>query len=72
VIASLHFQAKDESPRIAEGKYLKLLYDLHDTRGTLNVDKKELGRVSRAVVQLWLVHKDNPKTINKKITTPKI
>lgn len=36
--------AKDEIPRIAEGKYLKLLYDLHDKRGTLNVDKKELGR----------------------------
>ena len=30
--------------RIAEGKYLKMLYDLHDKRGTLNVDKKELGR----------------------------
>jgi hypothetical protein len=36
-------QAKDDIPRIAEGKYLKLLYDLHDTGGTLNVDKKELG-----------------------------
>ena len=37
-------RAKDEIPRIAEGKYLKLLYDLHDKRGTLNVDKKELGQ----------------------------
>ena len=37
-------RAKDEIPRIAEGKYLKLLYDLHDNLGTLNVDKKELGR----------------------------
>lgn len=27
--------AKDKIPRIAEGKYLKLLYDLHDKRGTL-------------------------------------
>jgi len=38
-------RAKDEIPRIAEGKYLKLLYALHDKRGTLNVDKKELGRM---------------------------
>jgi hypothetical protein len=37
-------RAKDAIPRIAEGKYLKLLYDLHDKCGTLNVDKKELGR----------------------------
>jgi hypothetical protein len=36
-------RAKDKIPRIAEGKYLKLLYDLHDKRGTLNVDRKELG-----------------------------
>jgi hypothetical protein len=37
-------RAKDEIPRIAEGKYRKLLYDLHDKHGTLNVDKKEPGR----------------------------
>ena len=37
-------QAKDKIPRIAEGKYLKLLYDLHDIRGTLNVERKEIGR----------------------------
>jgi hypothetical protein len=30
--------------RIAEGKELKLLNGHHDKRGTLNVDKKELGR----------------------------
>ena len=30
--------------RIAEGKYLMLLYALHDKRGTPNVDKKEPGR----------------------------
>ena len=36
---------KDAIPRIAEGKYLKLLYDLHEQRGTLNVDKKDLGRL---------------------------
>ena len=33
---------KDKIPRIAEGKYLKLLYDLHEARGTLDVNKKEL------------------------------
>lgn len=33
---------KDKVPRIAEGKYLKLLYDLHDKQGTLEVDKNEL------------------------------
>jgi hypothetical protein len=38
-------QAKDEIPRIAEGKYLKLLYDLHDKRGTLNTVKNELSRM---------------------------
>ncbi|MBP2134185.1 hypothetical protein J2128_002151 [Methanomicrobium sp. W14] len=37
--------SKDEIPRIAEGKYLKLLYDLHEKNGTLNVDKKELGHL---------------------------
>jgi hypothetical protein len=35
--------AKNEIPRIAEGKYLKLLYDLHEKNGTLDVNKKELG-----------------------------
>ncbi|MFH1977956.1 MAG: HNH endonuclease [Candidatus Aenigmatarchaeota archaeon] len=33
---------KDEVPRIAEGKYLKLVYELHEKKGTLNVDKSEL------------------------------
>lgn len=33
---------KDEVPRIAEGKYLKLLYSLHEKAGTLNIDKNEL------------------------------
>jgi hypothetical protein len=33
---------RDNIPRIAEGKYLKLLYELHDGLGTLKVDKKEL------------------------------
>jgi len=33
---------KDEIPRIAEGKYLKLLYELHENQGTLNISKDEL------------------------------
>ncbi len=33
---------KDEVPRIAEGKYLKLLYELHEKRGTLDTGKTEL------------------------------
>lgn len=33
---------KDKIPRIAEGKYLKLLYNLHEELGTLDTDKKEL------------------------------
>jgi hypothetical protein len=34
--------AKDEIVRIAEGKYLKLLYELHEKLGTLNVGKNSL------------------------------
>lgn len=33
---------KDKIPRIAEGKYLKLLYELHDKLGTLNINKEDL------------------------------
>jgi hypothetical protein len=33
---------KDEIPRIAEGKYLKLLYGLHEKLGTLDINKNEL------------------------------
>ena len=33
---------KDEIPRIAEGKYLKLLYELHKKLGTLDIDKNDL------------------------------
>jgi hypothetical protein len=36
-------KANDDIPRIAEGKYLKLLYELPGRRGTLDADKKELG-----------------------------
>lgn len=30
---------RDDIPRIAEGKYLKLLYDLHTNTGTLDIDE---------------------------------
>jgi len=33
---------KDEVPRIVEGKYLKLLYQLHERNGTLDIDRKTL------------------------------
>ena len=33
---------KDKVPRIAEGKYLKLLYKLHEKRGTLDTNKDDL------------------------------
>lgn len=33
---------KDKIPRIAEGKYLKLLYELHERLGTLNTTKDDL------------------------------
>jgi hypothetical protein len=29
--------SKDEIPRIAEGKYLKLVYSIHESNGTLNI-----------------------------------
>jgi len=28
---------RNEIPRIAEGKYLKMLYDLHEKNGTLHI-----------------------------------
>lgn len=36
------FEHKDKVPRIAEGKYLKLLYSLHEQLGTLNLHKNQL------------------------------
>ncbi len=35
---------KDKHSRIAEGKYLKLLYKLHEDKGTLNIDKANLTK----------------------------
>lgn len=34
-------EERNEVPRIAEGKYLKLLYGMHEKRGTLNVKNVE-------------------------------
>jgi hypothetical protein len=41
--------AKDEIPRIVEGKYLKLLYSLHEKDGTLD-EKLLCGRCDLAVL----------------------
>ena len=38
---------KDIIPRIAEGKYLKLLYELHEKAGTLNLDKSNLKELCK-------------------------
>jgi len=34
--------SRDEIPRIAEGKYLKLLFDIHEQKCTLDIDKATL------------------------------
>ncbi len=34
-------------PKIVEGKYLKLLYELHEKEGTLEVDVKNLDRLCK-------------------------
>ena len=36
------YEKKDDVPRIAEGKYLKLLFELHSQRGTLDTNKENL------------------------------
>lgn len=36
---------KDELPRVVEGKYLKLLYKVHEERGTIDTSRKELERL---------------------------
>lgn len=38
----LGLKGKDDIPRIVAGKYLKELYDLHKTRGTLGITQLEL------------------------------
>lgn len=36
---------KDEVPRVAEGKYLKLLFEMHAEEGTLDVDRASLSHL---------------------------
>lgn len=38
------YERRDEIPRIAEGKYLKLLYELHKQNETLDLHKDDLSR----------------------------
>jgi HNH endonuclease len=40
-------EKRNEVPRIVEGKYLKLLYELHEKEGTLEVDVKNLDRLCK-------------------------
>ncbi len=35
-------EGRDALPRVAEGKYLKLLYQLHETNGTLDIGRENL------------------------------
>lgn len=39
------YAKRDEIPRIAEGKYLKLIFDLHDKLGTLDTDRRQLHQL---------------------------
>jgi len=55
---------KDDVPRIAEGKYLKLLYELHEKRESLGIDRKELtGRLCPACDMGGLCEEE--KTVGK-------
>ena len=38
---------KDEVPRVAEGKYLKLLHPMHEGMGTLDAGRADLERLCR-------------------------
>jgi len=42
---------RDEIPRIVEGKYLKLLYSLHEQRGTLNMGRANLSELCKTCNQ---------------------
>jgi len=42
---------RDEIPRIVEGKYLKLLYSLHEQRGTLNMGRVNLSELCKTCSQ---------------------
>ncbi|MFQ5885277.1 MAG: HNH endonuclease, partial [Thermoplasmata archaeon] len=39
----LKLDKRNEVPRIAEGKYLKLLYHLHEEKGNLDIGRNQLG-----------------------------
>jgi HNH endonuclease len=43
-----------EVPRIVEGKYLKLLFKLHEQRGTLDVDRAGLEELCKSCEQGYL------------------
>ncbi len=38
---------RNEVPRIVEGKYLKELYALHESKGTLGIDRKNLEKLCK-------------------------
>jgi hypothetical protein len=40
-------ERRNEIPRIVEGKYLKLLYTLHEKQGTLNMGRANLAELCR-------------------------
>ncbi len=42
-----HLDRKDQVPRVAEGKHLKLLYQLHEQLGTLDAGRADLERLCR-------------------------
>lgn len=41
----LGLKKKDDLHRLVAGKYLKLLFDLHQTRGTLDINKDDIARL---------------------------
>ncbi|MFX0113634.1 MAG: HNH endonuclease, partial [Candidatus Hodarchaeota archaeon] len=38
-------ESRNDLPRIVEGKYLKLLYSLHDDKGTLDIDLDHISEL---------------------------
>jgi len=44
-------ERRNEIPRIVEGKYLKLLYALHEKQGTLNMRRSNLAELCRVCSQ---------------------
>lgn len=56
-------EKRNEIPRIVEGKYLKLLYSMHETKGTLGVNKAELKNVLCANCRPGYLCKDTSLTV---------